>query len=519
MSEPTLPQLSPAQQKAFAGLLDLVEKQEPLIGLAGRNGKGRTTILRNVATHLDAHLLTLPTLLQKTRGLHPLHLEESIAETFLEPLGQHDVVLIDDLHILADIFNSMPVSARPRMLFIVFQAILACLNGNDKQLIVGIRDKAPEPLHQRSLYVKIPQFGPDDFRFFFTTMLGQRANGLDFERIHRFIRRLDLHQMRYASRTLPADETLDTDGFLSFLEAHALVSNVNTGNVEMVSLDALYGVDQVIRSLEADVIVPFERADLADQFGLQPKRGVLLYGPPGTGKTTIGRALAHRLRSKFFLIDGTVISGTPDFFGQVHRIFNGAKENAPSVLFIDDSDLLFEDAAGMGLYRYLLTMLDGLESVENAQITVILTAMNIGSLPPALIRSGRIELWLPMELPDDEARRAILRDQLERTPPHLRQVDIKPLVEKTEGFTGADLKRLITDAINLYGYEVAKEQDPREPLTYFAEAIERLVKHRERLEAAPSFTSAHHGAASRQRQGSAAAMAMLRQLKLGSEEV
>lgn len=297
MSAATLTQLSPVQQTAFEGIIDLVEKKEPLIGLVGRNGTGRTTILRNVTNHLNAHLVTLPDLLEKTRGLHPLHLEEGIAETFLEPLGQHDVVLIDDLHILADIYHNTPVGARPRMLPIVFEAILACLSGNNKQLIMGLRDKALEPLHQRSHYVKLPQFGPDDFRFLFTAMLGQRVSGLDFERIHGFARRLDVHQMKYVSRILPEDTTLDTDGFLKLLEAHALVSNVNTGNVEVASLDSLYGVDEVIRNLEADVIVPLERADLADQLGLQPKRGVLLYGPPGTGKTTIGRALAHRLRS------------------------------------------------------------------------------------------------------------------------------------------------------------------------------------------------------------------------------
>jgi predicted AAA+ superfamily ATPase len=191
--------------------------------------------------------------------------------------------------------------------------------------------------------------------------------------------------MRYIARLLQDDHVLSTDEFLRFLEQHALASNVNMGDVEQVTFDSLHGVDDVIRQLEVDVIVPLEHSHLAEELQLQPKRGVLLYGPPGTGKTTIGRALAHRLRSKFFLIDGTVISGTPDFFHWVNRIFESAKTNAPSVLFIDDSDLLFENPMEFGLYRYLLTMLDGLASRDNAGVTVILTTMNLGSLPPALI--------------------------------------------------------------------------------------------------------------------------------------
>ena len=190
--------------------------------------------------------------------------------------------------------------------------------------------------------------------------------------------------------------------------------------------------------------------------GLQPKRGVLLAGPPGTGKTTIGRALARRLKSKFFLLDGTVISGTPDFFQRVHHIFEAAKQNAPAVIFIDDSDVIFESGNDAGLYRYLLTMLDGLESASAGRICLMMTAMDVGNLPPALVRSGRIELWLETRLPAVEARAAILRDHCGRLPAAIGDVDVEALAAATEGLAGADLKRVVEDGKLLFAFDREK---------------------------------------------------------------
>src|SRR5262249_6238992 len=159
-----------------------------------------------------------------------------------------------------------------------------------------------------------------------------------------------------------------------------------------------------------------------------------LYGPPGTGKTTVGRALAHRLKSKFFLIDGTFIAGTNSFYNRIQHVFEAAKDNAPAVIFIDDADAIFEDGEEHGLYRYLLTMLDGLESEGAGRVCVMMTAMNVASLPPALIRSGRIELWLGMKLTAAEARTQILAQHVAELPGEMQKVEMEALVSATECF-------------------------------------------------------------------------------------
>ena len=261
-----------------------------------------------------------------------------------------------------------------------------------------------------------------------------------------------------------------------------MASNVELSEVDNIELSDLIGCDELIESLEANVAFPLENDAVSQKYKLQPKRGVLLLGPPGTGKTTIGKALAHRLRGKFFLIDGTFISGTDHFYHDISRIFQQAKANAPSVIFIDDSDVIFESGQEHGLYRYLLTMLDGLESESSGRVCVMLTAMDIRHIPPALIRSGRVELWLETRLPDQASRAILIEKLVSNLDLDSIEFDIEEVAIASEGCTPADLKRLINEAKTQYAWDESREK-PLKPLTDYAiDSITSLKELKQRYE-------------------------------------
>lgn len=490
-----LPALSPSQSEVYQMLLDKLQNHT-LCGLGVSHGHGRSFMLKRLAQETNAHLLRLADFFDEIQSFHPLALEEGIAATLHKALKAHNLVIVDDFHLVHNMLESCYGKARPDVMITVLDGILRWLEQSGKRLVLSSEHGYyPGPLHNVIQKINLQEFTAEDHAFLFDTLSKGQLKGIDFERVFVFAPHLNAIQMAYACQLLSDDAELDTGSFIEFLETHALHSNVDTREVETMDFSDLYGVEDVVRQLEIDIIVPMERDDLVKELGIRAKRGVLLYGAPGTGKTSIGRALAHRLHSKFFLLDGTIISGTDQFYQKVQQIFEAAKHNAPSILFIDDCDVLFENQDEFGLYRYLLTMLDGLESKSNAQVTVMFTAMNIGSLPPALIRSGRVELWLEMKLPDVPARTAMLKALIAGTVLQLAEKELDQLAELTYDCSGADLKRIVADARNLHGFDVAMEEPIRPAFAYFNQAIEQLRANRERLAAAPAFTAAHNPAA------------------------
>ncbi len=473
-------QLCPAQQSALEAVLKGAQIGS-ILRVCGGVGRGKTTVLKEVHRQLGGAFLSMKEFVDASRPNHPMALEETLYTLVLGALKSHPVVILDDLHLI-DLYSSgCHFYPRTGYLNAVIMGLCNYALETDRKLIFGTTSHMAEAAAQRSYSFGIEKFKVEDYAALAGSWLGGKAAKLDFEKIFRFAPKLNAHQLQAACKWLAEHSSLGTEVFVEYLRSQRLASNVDLEEVQAVDLRDLKGVDDVLRSLEINIVLPLENDGLANEFKLRSKRGVMLYGPPGTGKTTIGRALAHRLKGKFFLIDGTFIAGTNNFYERVNQVFEAAKDNAPSVIFIDDADTIFENGEEAGLYRYLLTMLDGLESESAARICVMMTAMNVANLPPALTRSGRVELWLEMKLPDVEARGMILSQRISDLPEVLRGVDMNTLTAATEGFTGADLKRLVEDGKAIYAYDKAKGHDLKATTDYFLKAVEGVRENKQRF--------------------------------------
>ena len=484
--------LLPAQQQTLDAL-ERALRSDYVAVLNGRSGTGKTTILRALHARVGGALLGAREIIEASVDGNPIGLEETSYQLIEGALSASPAAIVDDFHHVAMVSCCSQFYPRHNFIAAALTPLVDRAQRDEKMLVVTAEGMPIPGLSGRVPMIPIPWFTVEDYAALCAHYLGaEGANALDVRKIHRFAPRLSARQLADTCNALRETAALDTDTFLAYLREHHMASNVDLAEVQNVELRDLKGLDDVLEALEANVILPLENTEVAEELNLKPKRGVLLAGPPGTGKTTIGRALARRLKSKFFLIDGTVISGTPGFHPMIHRIFEAAKLNAPAIIFVDDTDVMFETGQETGFYRFLLTMLDGLESTSAGRICLMMTAMDVGNLPPALVRSGRIELWLETRLPDADARRAILADLCASLPAAIAPVDLDVLATASDGLSGADLKRVIEDGKLLFAFERSRSARPQPATTYFVRAVDTVRRNKEQYAAAEARARTRH---------------------------
>jgi transitional endoplasmic reticulum ATPase len=221
--------------------------------------------------------------------------------------------------------------------------------------------------------------------------------------------------------------------------------------VKRFSYEDIGGLKDELQRLRETIELPLRHPELFQKLGIEPPKGVLLYGPPGTGKTLIAKAVASESGAHFISIAGPEVISK--YYGEseqrLREVFEEARENAPSIIFIDELDSIAprrEEVTGeveRRVVAQLLTMMDGLE--ERGQVVVIGATNRVDAIDAALRRPGRFDREIEIGVPSEIDRIEILKIHT-RGMPLAEDVSLNVLAQQTHGFVGADLAALAREA-------------------------------------------------------------------------
>ena len=218
-----------------------------------------------------------------------------------------------------------------------------------------------------------------------------------------------------------------------------------------VTYEEVGGLGSEIKAMREIVELPLRHPELFSVLGIEPHSGILLYGPPGCGKTLIAKVLASESEANMYSINGPEIMNK--YYGETEAklrdIFKEAKDNSPSIIFIDEIDAIApkrEEAYGdveKRVVAQLLALMDGL--TERGNVIVLGATNRPDSIDPALRRPGRFDREIEISVPNEDGRLEVLLIHT-RGMPISEDVDLKLLSSELHGYTGADIKSLCREA-------------------------------------------------------------------------
>lgn len=245
-----------------------------------------------------------------------------------------------------------------------------------------------------------------------------------------------------------------------------------------VMFDDVAGIEEAKEELQ-EVVTFLKKPEKFSAVGARIPKGVLLVGPPGTGKTLLAKAIAGEAGVPFFSISGSEF--VEMFVGvgasRVRDLFKKAKENAPCIIFIDEIDAVGRQrGAGIGggndereqTLNQLLTEMDGFEG--NTGIIVIAATNRADVLDAALLRPGRFDRQVTVDVPDIKGRLEVLKVHA-RNKKLAEDVSLEAIARRTPGFSGADLSNLLNEAAIL----TARRRKDAITLREIDDAVDRVV--------------------------------------------
>jgi len=221
-----------------------------------------------------------------------------------------------------------------------------------------------------------------------------------------------------------------------------------------VTYQDIGGLDIQKQEMKEAVELPLTHPELYQQIGIDPPRGVLLYGPPGTGKTMLAKAVANQTTGSFIRVCGSEF--VQKYLGEgpkmVRDIFRLARENSPSIVFIDEIDSIAQkrydaqtgaDREVQRILVELLAQMDGFDQTTN--VKVIMATNRQDTLDPALLRPGRLDRKIEFPYPDRRQKRLIF--QVVTNKMNLsEEVDLEDFISRPDKISAADITAICQEA-------------------------------------------------------------------------
>jgi len=245
-----------------------------------------------------------------------------------------------------------------------------------------------------------------------------------------------------------------------------------------IGWDNVGGLDSTKQELIEAVEWPLKYPESFTRIGIRPPRGLLLYGPPGTGKTLLAKAVAKESEANFIQVKGPSLLSM--WVGEsekgVRKIFERARQVAPCVIFFDEIDALAgrrgAEAGNKVTERVLNQLLAEMDGIEDLTNVIVIAATNRPDmLDPALLRPGRFDRILLVNVPEKKGRLEILKIHTKNMP-LAKDVKLDYLAEKTDGYVGADIENMVREAAMLALRENIEIKEVKKK--YFEEAMKKV---------------------------------------------